>query len=197
MLPGNQGLRADMLIRAFPETCSKDVLLVGNNIPKEAYVTEDMPFCRYQLPGGEEIAFPYRIYGAGAAEPSAGFTPTQKLIFHALLSRSDNGFAREKHLREMLVRDTPVWLFPYLVKLSDEYVIALLEIIYAHFKEQDCGSIKQFCKQNAASFVRSYDRMVSYWSEYYSGQPFQHYVGEKLFRECYGYQRSMWRKSAP
>lgn len=128
-------------------------------------------------------------------EAPSGLSPVQALIFHAFLSRSHNGFIREKHLRELLKSEVPEWLFPYILKLSDEYVVPILELIYAYWKNRNCEKIKGFCRLNRSSFVRSYDRMASYWDAGYG--PFHQYVGRKLFLECYGYQQSLWHGQEP
>lgn len=50
-----------------------------------------------------------------------------------------------------------------------------------------------FCLENIESFCKSYNRMISYWNEYYKYKykDFQQYIGRKLFRECFGYSKSM------
>lgn len=192
----NKTFNADMLTRAFPQKVSDDVAAIARCIPRETYT---IPFggnkflCRYKLSNGEEILFPDRIYGVDDLEMPASFTFTQKMIFHAFLSRSNNGFVRELHIRAILIEDYPEWVFPYIVKLADEYVIEILEAIYFYLKSQDCGNIQNFCKSNRTSFMRSYSRMVSYWNEYYRC-PFSEYVGRKLFTECFGYENTRKRK---
>ena len=151
----------EILTHSFPKNYIEDTLLVAHYIPSGAYV--DGSFCKYKLLSGEEIEFPYRIYGVEDIEVPLELTPVQKTIFHAFLSRSHNGFVREKHIREIFSADCPEWIFPYIVKLSDEYVIEIVELIYSQLKDKDCQKIKDFCSLNVSSFVRSYDRMASYW----------------------------------
>ena len=193
----NKTFNADMIMRAFPRKVSDDVATVARCIPQEVYT---IPFggnkflCRYKLLDAEEILFPDRVYGVDDLEAPAFFTLTQKMIFHAFLSRSNNGFVRERHIRAILIENYPEWIFPYIVKLADEYVIEILEVIYLYLKSQDCSNIQNFCKLNLPSFMRSYSRMVSYWNEYYR-RPFSEYVGRKLFTECFGYQNAYKRKT--
>ena len=179
----------EILRNSFPQKCLKDAIIVAQSIPKGVYV--DNSFCKYKLLSGENIEFPYRVYGVEKIETPLDFTSAQKIIFHAFLSRSTNGYVREKHMKQILDMDYPEWIFPYIVKLSDEYVVEILALIYSYLKGKDCQKMMDFCKLNAFSFVRSYDRMASYWGEYYGGS-FYEYVGRKLFRECYGYKRSFW-----
>lgn len=180
----------EILRRSFPQSFSQDTLAVARSLPEGVYA--DGSFCAYKLLDGETIEFPYRVYGVEKMEVPSGFSPTQKMIFHAFLSRSANGYVREKQIQKILDIDYPEWLFPYIVKLSDEYVVEILDLIYSCLKKRDCQKIKDFCKLNVSSFVRSYDRMASYWGEYY-GDSFYQYVGRKLFVECYGYQRTFWK----
>lgn len=178
-----------ILGRSFPQSYLHDTSVVAQSLPSGAEISDS--FCRYNLLSGETISFPYRVYGVETVEPPLEFTPIQKMIFHAFLSRSANGYVREKHIRKILDQPYPEWVFPYIVKLSDEYVVEILECIYSDLSGKDCQKIREFCQLNVVSFVRSYDRMVSYWWEYYGG-PFDQYVGAKLFRECYGYRRALW-----
>lgn len=181
---------AELLVYSFPKKLEADVRLVAQGIPNQVYASGS---CSYTLLDGEEIKFPYRIYGTEKIKLPINPTTTQKLVAHAILSRSDNGFTREIHIRELLKGELPDWVFPYILKLSDEYVVEILETIYDSLHTQNCDQLKNFCRQNVASFVRSYDRMASYWGEYGKGGSFHQYVGKKLFRECFGYQRALWR----
>jgi len=186
-----EDIRIEILRSCFPQKFSEDIAAVALHIP-EGVSVYDLS-CEYKLLSGETIAFPYRIYGVENIETPSGLSPTQKLIFHAILSRSCDGYVREKHIHEILDMGCPDWLFPYILKLSDEYVVEILELIYSYLRDQDHREMKEFCRLNLFSFVRSYDRMTSYWSAYYGGS-FYEYVGRKLFQECYGYQRSLWRE---
>lgn len=184
-----------MLLHSFPEEVVEDVIIVASSLPQELYKTNskfgaDKSLCRYTLMNGEKISFPYRIYGIEKLEVPSFFTFTQNLIFHAFLSRSDKGIIREEHIRAILEEDYPDWIFPYIIKLSDEYVIEILDVIYYYLSRQNCKNIQHFCKLNLQSFKRSYSRMVSYWNEYYRSCMFCNYVGKKLFVDCYGYHNS-------
>ena len=66
---------------------------------------------------------------------------------------------------------------------------------YEILKEQDTERIKKFCLQNIESFCKSYNRMISYWNEYYrfKNKSFQKYIGRKLFIECFCYSRLLER----
>lgn len=152
--------------------------------------------CSY-LVKGDIISFPYRIYYKDVFEKSIGrFSPTQQLIYHCMFSRHHNGFTREKHIDAILLLDEiPYCAFPYIIKVSDEYVIKILECVYGHLYQRNNNELKLFCIDNLASFCVSHDRMVSYWNEYYrhrnGSYTYKNYIGRKLFHDCFGYTYSM------
>lgn len=84
------------------------------------------------------------------------------------------------------------WVIPFIVKLCDEYVLEILEVIYNKLKERDNTDIQNFCLINKTAIRKSYSRMISYWNEYYRGYEnnFRKYLGRSLFRECLGYDRT-------
>ena len=92
--------------------------------------------------------------------------------------------------------DYEEWAIPYIVKICDEYIIEILEMTYVILKEQDTEKIKRFCMENIEEFCKSYNRMISYWNEFYRDRynNFHQYIGRKLFRECFGYSRFLERR---
>lgn len=50
-----------ILTQSFPKSLAEDAAIVAHCIPSGTYV--DGSFCKYKLLNGEEIEFPYRIYG--------------------------------------------------------------------------------------------------------------------------------------
>lgn len=148
----------------------------------------------YMLENGELVSFPYRIYCEEIGDDIlSAFTPVQKLICHAIYSRSYDGFVREKHIGAILRDDYPEWMIPYIVKPADEYVVEILELLYQHLKRSDTEKIKQFCKRNLCAFLYGHARMISYWDVFYREYCYEYknYVGKSLFEECFGYTRSM------
>nr|WP_205603791.1 hypothetical protein [Bacillus mesophilus] len=143
------------------------------------------------------INFPYRIYYIdNSDEFMHSLNEQQKMIVHCIYSRSCDGLVRQKHLNSLLLMDYDDWSIPYIVKICDEYVLDILEMTYEILKDQDTERIKNFCLQNNVSFCKSYHRMISYWNEYYRFKydNFQQYVGRKLFRDCFGFSKSMERR---
>lgn len=115
------------------------------------------------------------------------------VVYHCIFSRSCDGYVREKHIKALLSCDLPAWAIPYIIKVSDEYVIEILESIYQSLKNINTDDFKAICHKNLQSFLYGHDRMISYWNEFYRIQCYRYhnYVGYKLYKECYGYTLSL------
>ena len=142
------------------------------------------------------IAIPYRMYLLDISDVEyEKLNQTQKQMLCCIYTRSCDGYIREKYLRRLLDMPLEQWAIPYVIKLCDEYVCEILEVIYNILKERDNTDIQDFCLKNKVSIRKSYSRMISYWNEYYRGYEFnfKNYIGRKLFRECLGYDRTFER----
>ncbi len=182
----------------FPAELSYDVSVVLSLISKKTYnnvqTGETEYGCTYTLLNGKKITFPYRVYYLDEYDILFSLmTAEQKMIYHCIFSRSCNGFVREKHIKAILEEDYSDWLFPYILKVSDEYVVEILESIYKKLSSQNTEKIKKFCQLNLESFLYSHNRMISYWNEFYRSKctDYKNYIGKRLFSECFGYTRSM------
>jgi hypothetical protein len=186
------------MFNAFPIELNHEVSMVLSHISKKTYnninVGESESYCTYNLLNGESVSFPYRIYYLDEYDSLASaMTFEQKMIYHCIFSRSCDGFVREKHIKEILKSNYPDWVMPYILKVSDEYVVQILESIYSEMILSDNRRIKEFCLINLQSFLYSHDRMISYWNEFYRNDfyYYKNYIGKKLFSDCFGYTRSM------
>lgn len=187
-----------MFTDGFPKGLRADVQYVSSNIPIKTYndvrlgVSEDKS--SWLLLDSQVISFPYRIYYIDdIISFDKIFTPKQMTIYHCIFSRSCDGYIREKHIKALLNCDLPVWAIPYILKISDEYVMEILDIIYLFLKDIDTNVYKKVCQNNLQMLLYGHDRMISYWNEFYRTQCYRYhqYVGYKLFKECFGYTRSM------
>jgi hypothetical protein len=185
----------------FPNYLRDDVIKAIGLIPHKTYSNIAIAVSQDTIQYSQDnnlIRFPYRIYYIDISnEVIDTLSVKQKLILHCIYSRSCDGFVRQKHLYSLLHMDYEDWVIPYIVKICDEYVVEIIEMTYDILKEQDTERFKRFCLENISPFCKSYNRMISYWNEYYrfSCKNFQQYTGRKLFRECFGYSRSMERSS--
>ena len=84
----------------------------------------------------------------------------------------------------LLLMDYEDWTIPYIAKICDEYVIEILEMTYEILKNRIQNGLRNFVLKYE-SFCKSYNRMISYWNEYYrsKNKSFQQYIGRKLFRD--------------
>lgn len=184
----------------FPINLRDDVAKIIKQISQNTFnnvsIGESQDMVEY-FQDNNMIKFPYRIYYIDNSDKFIdNLSVQQKMILHCVYSRSCDGFVRQKHLNSLLLMDYEDWAIPYIVKICDEYVVEIVEMTYGILKEQDTERIKKFCLQNIVSFCKSYNRMISYWNEFYryKNKNFHQYIGRKLFRECFGYSKSMERR---
>lgn len=188
----------ELLQKGFPTNLIHDVEIITKTIPSELYnnrlATNHGE--RFIL-SGSSVHLPYRLYVKEDIVPDKlmSLTPTQKLIMHCIYTRSCKGFLRQRHLEMMLEHDLPAWSYPYILKISGEYVAEILEVVYAQLRKRDNSSLKAFCKDNILQLSTGYARMISYWDAYYRRGDMKHYprsnyVGYKLFCECFGYSKN-------
>jgi hypothetical protein len=186
-----------MLSDGFPSYLKDDVTkvvkLLTNKIFFNFTIKTSQDTVQY-FQNGHIISFPYRIYYDDKSNAVIkNLNDRQKMIMHCIYSRSSDGYIRQKHIRSLLEMDYEDWAIPYIVKICDEYVVEILEMTFDLLQEQDIERIKNFCSKNRIEFCKSYSRMISYWNEFYREKysNFHQYIGRKLFRECFGYSRSM------
>ena len=180
----------------FTDNLTNDVVTVRNILPKTTYgnrfyVSEEKIEFKLSF---QTVNIPYRIY---LTEPTdaeiATLSDVQKQILYCLYTRSCDGHLREKYVKKLLKSNIQEWCIPFIVKLCDEYVIEILYVIYESLRERENSDIKEFCINNKSTICRSNSRMISYWNEYYRKNicNLDEYVGNKLFRECIGYNTEL------
>jgi len=141
-----------------------------------------------------QVSFPYRLYSLDVEDSVLEkLEHIEKTILHCIYTRSCDGYVREKHIKALLIEDFPEWAIPYIVKVCDEYVVEILQTVYDNLKGKNTEKIKKFCSDNRETFCKSYNRMISYWNEFYRDRcyKFEDYIGRKLFIECFGANRKM------
>ncbi len=186
------------MINGFPLELKNDVKIVQDAVLDKTYNNTKHAIsserCSFKLLSAEEISFPKRIYYIDNFQyPPYHFSFTQKMIYHAIFTRSCDGFIRAKHIQAILKEDFPNWITPYIIKLSDEYVVEIINQIYVMLADEKKAEIQKFCLLNIQSFLKSHDRIRSYWHTYYRGSfpIFENYTGEKLYCEHFGYNKSL------
>lgn len=189
-----------MFYEAFPKELNNDLQEVLKIIPNETYNNASIGCSENSnnyLLNNVIIKIPYRMYFIDVEFPRINnLTDMQKEILYCIYTRSCNGYIREKYIIELLKLDFDYWVIPFIIKLSDEYVVEILEVIYDKLKVRNNDDIKQFCLENKDIINKGYSRMISYWNEFYrSKEPdFHKYVGRELFRKCFGYNRTFYMR---
>jgi hypothetical protein len=186
-----------MFQEGFPGDLREDVTKVVGLMPNKTYnnitIEASQDIIQY-FQDNKVIRFPYRIYCIDTSDEVIDtLSERQKMILHCIYSRSCEGLVRQKHMYSLLQMEYEDWAIPYIVKISDEYVVEILEMTYDILKDKDTERIKEFCIENIEAFSKSYNRMISYWNEYHRAKynNFQQYIGRKLFRKCFGYSKTV------
>lgn len=186
--------RLDSFMNGFPKELAANVEYVCEWIEMHAHTKHDVfkDYSEWKLSNGEMVKIPYRMYETDISFPTS-WNEIQVMIYHCIYTRNDNGYIREKHVKALIESNPPEWVYPYILKVCNEYVVEILELVYQNLSVKDCSKWKAFCLLNRKTFVYSYQRMISYWNEYYrcTCYQFHDYIGRKLFRECFGYTRAL------
>ncbi len=184
-----------MVINAFPTYMRNEVAKVFEKVhfkTQSHFSIEMSEACRSYRLGEFEIRVPYRVYYADHSDSQlSNLDYNQKLILHSIQSRSHDGFVREKHLKAILKTEFQEWCLPFIVGSFDDYVVEILQTIYAELIDKDTINIRKFCEVNSHEVKKSYDRMISYWNCYYRWRTkrLPEYVGYKIFRDFAGFPK--------
>lgn len=183
---------SECIIKAFPLYLRNDVRQICKNIiVSERFHYDDST--EWLLSSGEVITMPYRIVFEDEFVGDLGsLTSTQRIIYHCIMSRSSDGYVREKNIKELLKTDLPEWAMPYVIKICDEYVVEILQTVYDSLSRQDCRKYKEICALNFEYIKCAHTRMISYWNEFYRWDcyKYENYIGKKLYRDCFGYSKT-------
>lgn len=135
---------------------------------------------------GEILRIPCRVLPSTRPE-FVGVNVQQRQIALCMLTRSADGFARQAALREVLHINEP-WSIPFVIALIGEYVVEIIDDVYAALPDLERDVVSAFIKANPAFYKLTCDRVVSYWDLYYRRQfPRSDYVGFKLLRQLDAY----------
>lgn len=178
------------IIKGFPKYLKSDVRVVLSHIGKMKYDKKSITY----IIEGQSINMPISIFNLEVpADNLRELTKRQRLILHCVYSRHHDGYIREKHMKNILASDYEEWAIPYIVKISEEHVVEIVQLVYDQLRESDISRIRQFCANNVVPFATGYNRMVNFWNERHrwNHYHFKYYVGKKLFKQVYGYRRSI------
>lgn len=175
---------------AFPKKYSEEVKFVLNKLPLKVFRTEISDVCQVSI-NQEKIYIPERIYLEEISkELYDELTPVQKTIVECIYTRHENGYIREKYLYNLLQRGHGYyWVTPYLIKLSGEYVIEIINLLKEYTPHLNGNFIRMFFEENSRFYYLTEQRIISYWNCYYREKSSvkSQYVGFRLldyYRHC-------------
>ena len=179
------------LIKAFPKEYTADVEAVCNSltVTSKAYrgALYSDETTEWILLSGEKIEIPYRVYLSDKLIFQNKLTAQQQVIYHCIFSRSYDGYVRQKHIEALLASDLPDWAIPYVIKICDEYVKEILDVVYHKLQGRNNERYKALCALNFDYFKFGHSRMISYWNEFYRYDCYRYdeYIGKKLYSEFF------------
>ena len=136
---------------------------------------------------GERLVIPSRIYER-AKTIFKGRDQAEEQMWACWFSRHHNGFVREDCLRFLLrSRELRSFSIPYILKLAEEYVVELAELILSSFAVLPGRALSRFVRENPAWIPLMQQRCRSYWNCYYRNQYpcFEEYPGRLIIENLY------------
>lgn len=118
---------------------------------------------------GKIIKIPRRLYFPDPKQVNIGWLTPNKRLIQCLLSRSSDGFERQKALREVIKISEP-WAVPYIVLLSGEYVVEIDADLVDALPDLDQTLFINFVLENRVLMRSLKAKATSYWDCYYRQQ---------------------------
>jgi len=115
---------------------------------------------------GHPIQVPQRIHFLAEARVTTPMQAEVSLAIQCLLSRSTDGHIRQAALRQILPASEN-WVIPFIVLLSGEYVVEIVEDIYNWTSTLDVTAYANFVRENRSLMRALRAKAVSYWNCYY------------------------------
>ncbi len=165
----------------FPNT-----MLMEDNPLKVSYKPQSVYDTMWRISNNDSITIPYRVEGIRAEDSYLSqLIADDKMAHLCYLTRNQNGFIRFNALDEILnLTDKQKWVYPYVLKLCDEYVVEILERIYCSLSKILTPQFVDVIRLNMSNLKKGYARMVSYWNAYYRKDipNIENYVGYKIYK---------------
>ncbi len=171
----------DLLIEALPEALRADAIKAASIVCRQLHKKQWTERFEVHV-DGEAVLIPARLHFASnrAADETAG---NVCLMVRCLQTRSNDGFQRQRAVRELLT-DIQPWSAPFITTLIGEYVIEILHDIYAALSPSVVKALATFIIANPSYWERTRQRVASYWDVYYRADHRRSdYVGFKLIAE--------------
>jgi hypothetical protein len=178
------------LSRAYPSQLRPDLETVLQIIPADERSAGEL------LPvkvGEETLHIPVRVYFEDPDETLIStLTSTQKAILGTLYTRHNNGFVREKWLRQ-IIKLEEYWLPPFVLQLMGEYVLEIISFLADNEDSLKKEPYIRFIRENPEFDFRTTQRILSYWDAYYRWRipRYKEYLSYKLAQNI-----GLWRNQA-
>lgn len=137
----------------------------------------------------EKLKIPYRTYvNLPTEELFQSLSIRQQQVVSCLLTRHHNGFVREQNLKRIILIQEP-WAVPFISQLIGEYVVEILFEISDNLVHLDINEFNKFFNDNREFFIRTKQRVRSYWNCYYKDEykEFEEYIGNRVITYFEGY----------
>jgi hypothetical protein len=149
----------------------------------QASVDPDYQTSRFTvLVSGEPVFVPNRIHLIATAPSGQARRGIQGQIEQCFLTRSTDGFLRQKALRQILPLNQP-WSVPFVIALIGEYVIEIIDDIYQAISSMEPAVIRDFLVSNPDFYDLIKARVTSYWDCYHRRLQRGDYSGFKILHE--------------
>lgn len=156
------------IYNAFPGCLKRDVGFICDTLVFDTALASSDVFvvkCR-----NEVLHIPERIYYKPIADEKLScLAPIQSEIVKCFFTRHHDGLIREDCLRHVIGLNS-YWVAPFIIKLSGEYVVEILNIIKANLDNLDSAVYKEFLLGNTGFYEVIKQRVMSYWNVYYKRQ---------------------------
>lgn len=170
----------EMLFRSFPAHLKEDVSKVLSIIPNSKYSVLNK--IEKLLVNDDYIEIFSRVYFDEPGESKVNsLSENQKLILNCIYTRHDDGFIRQKHLKQLAFSNDD-FVIPYKVMLLGEYVIEIIGTLYEQLTDECINESAKFALKNEEFWICSQSRVASYWNEYYRRKypDYSKYIGKKI-----------------
>ena len=133
---------------------------------------------------GDILEIPYRIYNdVPNFSQLNNLSPQELSIIYCLYSRHFDGYIRQEMIKKLIEIEFQDFMIPYVFLLVGEYVVEIINDIYP-FIEKNKEFFIDFINNNHDLTTLTYQRMVSYWNEYYRHSQYKYlndYSGKRIF----------------
>ncbi len=153
-------------IAAFPHSCREKAKILATALLP--VVDDD-----YRKPskevfiGNEIIRIPSRIHFVSSSDAVADLPEELHLMAYCLYTRSTDGHLRHSSLKKILASNY-AWCIPYIVMLSGEYVVEVIQDIAAALPTFNRIAYVSFVLENRALMRLLRMHATSYWNRYYN-----------------------------